>query len=324
MSIIDSKEYDFLWNNKLFSDKICLLCYGGSYAYGIERESSDVDIRGIALNSKEDILLGRDFESFEDTETDTKIYSLPKAVDLLLGCNPSIIEMLGCCYDHYFILSSVGRMLIDSRKSFLSKKCINTFNGYVSEHLNQLKTVISESDMIDDKLRSINGAMNNFDSRFGLNEFNFNIYRDGSELLIDTDLKGYPVNKFISAVSDIGSILRGYGKMKKRNRCAINHGKINKHMANLLRIYMMGIDILSTQEIRTHRSEDERHLLLSIYNGDYTEDNRPSEKFFDIFDSYKLKYENAVKSTTLPDEPDYDLVYKKLAYINESVVKGVI
>ena len=49
-------EYDFLRTDPHLVDNICLLTYGGSHAYGTNIEGSDMDIRGIALNSAEEIL----------------------------------------------------------------------------------------------------------------------------------------------------------------------------------------------------------------------------------------------------------------------------
>ena len=55
--IIKSREYDFLRNNKHLGNNIILLTVGGSHAYGLNKEGSDLDIRGCAVNSKKEILL---------------------------------------------------------------------------------------------------------------------------------------------------------------------------------------------------------------------------------------------------------------------------
>lgn len=72
------KEYDFLWSDPKLGYNIILLGLGGSYAYGTSNENSDLDIRGIALNPKSDILLGKDFGEVVNVETDTTIYSVNK------------------------------------------------------------------------------------------------------------------------------------------------------------------------------------------------------------------------------------------------------
>ena len=94
-ALIEKQEYDFLRNDPRLGDRIILLGLSGSYGYGTDREGSDIDLRGIALNGRSD-LLGLDvFEQFEDRATDTVIFSLKKIVGLLMNCNPNTIEILG-------------------------------------------------------------------------------------------------------------------------------------------------------------------------------------------------------------------------------------
>ncbi len=72
---LKANEYDFLREDKNLGDNIILLALGGSHAYGMDKEGSDLDVRGIALNSKKDVLLGTDFEQVVNVDTDTTIYS---------------------------------------------------------------------------------------------------------------------------------------------------------------------------------------------------------------------------------------------------------
>ena len=72
---LKTSEYDFLREDKNLGDNIILLTLGGSHAYGMDKEGSDLDVRGIALNSKKDVLLGTDFEQVVNVDTDTTIYS---------------------------------------------------------------------------------------------------------------------------------------------------------------------------------------------------------------------------------------------------------
>ena len=52
---LQSKQYDFLKTNPHLNKQIILLGFGGSVAYGTNNANSDVDIRGVALNSKNDL-----------------------------------------------------------------------------------------------------------------------------------------------------------------------------------------------------------------------------------------------------------------------------
>lgn len=77
-NMLKSNEYDFLRENRNLGDNTILLTLGGSHAYGMDKEGSDLDVRGVALNQKEDILLGADIEQVVDINTDTTIYSFNK------------------------------------------------------------------------------------------------------------------------------------------------------------------------------------------------------------------------------------------------------
>ena len=101
---IQTSQYDFLKTNPHLGDKIILLGLGGSHAYGTNIKTSDLDIRGCAVNSKSEILTNENFEQFVNADTDTTIYSFNKLIHLLSNCNPNTIEMLGLKPEHYLYL----------------------------------------------------------------------------------------------------------------------------------------------------------------------------------------------------------------------------
>lgn len=92
-AILQREEYDFLRTNKHLGDNILFLTIGGSHAYGTNVEGSDVDIRG-AAGSPEILGVNR-FEQVINNQTDTVIYAINKFVNLLVQCNPNVIELLG-------------------------------------------------------------------------------------------------------------------------------------------------------------------------------------------------------------------------------------
>ena len=70
-----NEEYNFLKDQKSLGDNIILLTVGGSHAYGTDVETSDLDIRGVALNSKKEILtMNCDNTPIVEKQTDTTIY----------------------------------------------------------------------------------------------------------------------------------------------------------------------------------------------------------------------------------------------------------
>ena len=132
---ITSPEYKFLKENEHLGKNIILLGLGGSYAYGTNIDTSDIDIRGVALNRKHEILTNIKFEQFVNEETDTTIYSFNKIISLLTNCNPNTIELLGLKPEHYLYISNTGHELLANKKMFLSKKSAYTFGGYATSQL---------------------------------------------------------------------------------------------------------------------------------------------------------------------------------------------
>ena len=139
LNIINSPEYDFLRTNPHLGDNIMFLTLGGSHAYGTNIEGSDIDIRGVTANSRQDILGLSNFEQVLDEQTDTTVYGFRKLISLLMNCNPNVIEMLGGKPDNYAMVSQAGKTLLDNKKLFLSKKAIYSFGGYANDQLRRLQ-----------------------------------------------------------------------------------------------------------------------------------------------------------------------------------------
>lgn len=333
---VQSSQYDFLRTSPNLGENIILLGLGGSHAYGMDKEASDLDIRGIALNPKKDILLGTDFEQVVNTDTDTTIYSINKMIQLLTSNNPNTIEILGCKPEHYLYLSDIGKELLDNRKMFLSKVCIHTFGGYSQAQLRRLENksarLIGQAQREGYILKSIENARYELKNRhFPYDESQVHLYIDkaiqegyDTEIFMDVDLKHYPLRDYTALWNELKQIVSSYNKIGKRNEKAISHDKLGKHMAHLIRLYMMCIDILEKEEIITYRT-DEHDLLISIRNGEYLDENRqPISSFYDLLNEYEKRFEYAKQNTSLPDVPDKKKINEFKAYVNERIVRGDI
>lgn len=334
--IITIPEYDFLKQNKHLRGNIILLALGGSYAYGTNKEGSDIDLRGMALNSKEEILLGKDFDEVVDRATDTTIYSFNKMLNLLSKNNPNTIEILGCKPEHYLYMSPIAKELIEHRKMFLSKICIHTFAGYANSQLRRLENkaarLVGQAENEEHILKSIQNASYDFKNRyFPYDNAEINLYIDksdrddmDSEIYMDIHLTHYPLRDWCGLWNEQKAIVSSYNKMGKRNKNAISRDKLGKHMAHLIRLYMMCIDILEKEEIITYR-EAEHDLLMDIRNGKYLDqDRQPTSDFFDILNEYEKRFEYAKKNTSLPDVPDHGKINEFRMYVNEQIVKGCV
>ena len=332
---LKSAEYDFLRTNENLGSNIILLTLGGSHAYGMDKEDSDVDVREISLNSKSDILLGADFEQVVDVDTDTTVYSFNKMIQLLTSNNPNTIEQLGCLPQHYFYLSEIGKELLDNRKIFLSQICVHTFGGYASSQLrrmsNKAARLVSQTENESYILKSIDNARYEFRNRYYPfeDDNDLKLYIDksvqegyDSEIFMDVRLNHYPLRDWTGMWNEMKTIVSSYNKFGRRNEKAVAHDKLGKHMAHLIRLYMMCIDILEKEEIITYR-EKEHDLLMNIRNGEYLDGNRqPIPEFYDLLNEYEKRFEYAKNNTSLPEKPDYKRINDFRISVNERIVKG--
>jgi hypothetical protein len=329
---LKTSEYDFLRENEHLNDNVILLGLGGSHAYGTENENSDLDIRGCALNSKQEILLGRDFGQVVDIATDTTVYSFNKLVTLLVNVNPNTIELLGMKPEQYLYVSPIGQELLDNRKMFLSKKCVYSFGGYANQQLYRLRQksahAMGQADLERHILKTLEHMQTNFNSVYSqMSDDSIKLYiddseRDGydTEIYMDVQLTHYPLRDYCNLWNELQNTVHQYNKIGKRNENAITHNKIAKHSMHLIRLYLMCLDLLENGEIVTYR-EREHELLMNIRNGKYIDSNNEvADEFYDIVDEYEKRMEYAVKNTELPDEPDYKAIDEFVASVNERVV----
>lgn len=324
-NILNMPEYSFLKENQNLDKNICILGLGGSRAYGTNLPESDIDIRGVAVRRKEDILLGNDFENFVDVNTDTTIYSFDKIIDLLTKCNPNTIELLGLDTDDYIYKNEFGELLLKNKDIFLSNRCINTFSEYALQQLYRMQQKTNAALTEEELNRHISGVLNNMskkmNDKYNLDENNVSFYLVDGKIKCNIIATQCSMEDLSGMLSEFNNTLRDYRKTSKRNEHALNHGKIAKHSMHLLRLYMMGIDLVSEGKIQTKRIK-EHDLLMDIRNGVYLDENGiPNKHFFEIVDEYKNKFENACKNSVLPDEPDIDKINTFRMEVNEKIVK---
>ena len=331
-------QYDFLRTNQHLGNNIILLGFGGSIAYGTNTKDSDVDIRGIALNSKCDLLgVGSGFEQVISNETDTVIYSFTKIVKLLTSMNPNTCEILGLRPEHYLYLSPIGQELLDNKKLFLSKRAKYSFGGYAFAQLRRLDNkaarTIEQAEREQHILNSITAATYVWPDKYGCFKTGegIKLYLDDSEqegmdkeIFMDIHLTGYPLRDYKAMWADMKNIVSDYDKIGHRNQNAIERGKLGKHMMHLVRLYLMCIDIFEKEEINTYR-ENDIPFLMDIRNGKFLDSaSQPLAEFYEMVNDYEKRLEYAVENTSLPVKPNTKAINEFLMSVNERVVKDLI
>lgn len=334
--LLRSESYNFIQSNEHLGRHVILLGLAGSYSYGTNNESSDIDIRGITLNRKSDLIGLTNFEQYTDMQTDTVIYSFTKMITLLLNCNPNTIELLGLNPEHYLYLHPLGQELLDNAHLFLSKRAIHSFGGYADAQLRRLQNALArdsypQSEKEKHIYNSVKNAMYDFRRRYEPFENGaIRIYTDKAvnpeletELYIDTTLTHYPLRDYQNIWNEMHCIVKNFDKLGKRNhKKDDNH--LNKHAMHLIRLFIMALDILEKGEIRTYR-RDEHQLLMQIRNGAYqNSDSTFRKEFYELLNDYEKRLEYAAAHTALPDEPDTNQIQEYVMSVNEKVVRGEI
>lgn len=333
--LVASPSYDFLRTDPHLGDRIMFLTLGGSHAYGTNVETSDVDIRGCAMNRASDIVGLSNFEQFINTETDTTVYAFNKLIGLLLNCNPNTIEMLGCKPEHYIYMTDAGREMIANRKMFLSKRAVYSFGGYANQQLNRLENALAR-DRVGQALkeehirRSMENSVRSFKDRYtSFDAGSITLYTDVSsredmdrEIFADISLTHFPARQFNSMMNDLHNVLGSYEKLNHRNHKK-DDAHLNKHAMHLVRLYLMCIDILEKEEIVTYR-EDDIDLLMEIRGGYYQNpDGTYCPEFFEMIDDLKNRLDYAKEHTSLPAKPNMKKIEEFVMEVNKKAI-GVI
>lgn len=326
---LNSIEYEFLRKEKSLGNNIILLTTGGSHAYGTDVETSDLDIRGITLNSKEEILTmkckDKPFENRED-EKDVTIYFLKQIINLLTNANPNVLEILGTKEEHLFICTKEGKLLKDNANIFLSKRAYASFGGYAIQQLRRLQNALARDSypQVEKEkhiLGSIEKQMMTFLDRYKqVTNDELNLYIDKSiregfeeEIFIDINLRHYPLRDLKGMYSEMSQVANDYDKLNHRNSKK-DELHLNKHAMHLIRLLITGTEILEGKGINTYR-EKERELLLDIRSSKYT-----YEQIFEMVDAYDKQFEYAKKNCNLPDTPDYEKIDELVMEINRGVI----
>ena len=262
------------------------------------------------------------------------IYSFRKMVKLLLECNPNTCEILGLDEDQYLIKTELGQELIDHTSLFLSKRAVKTFSGYAGAQLRRLQNALARDSMPQEEreqhiLRSVQNALEDFERRYGTSEKGtIRLYIDQAqtpgmdrEIFVDADYRHLPLREYNQMFTVMTNVVRDYDKIGKRNKKK-DDNHLNKHAMHLIRLFMMGINILEKGEICTRRKGKELELLLRIRSGGFLrEDGTFDREFYDILEDYERRIERAARESVLPDNPDMERVEIFVESVNRRAIE---
>ncbi len=252
----------------LLEQHTIFLALGGSQGYGIAREGSDLDLRGVCVAPLR-LSLFRSFEQYEgalpeamaelvvpriqahatasralNVKTECVIYDVAKFMRLCATANPSALEMLFVDEHDWLIDTKAWRTLHDERHRFLTKKVQQTFLSYAVAQLKKIQTHRAR--------------------------------------LIATPTPAE-------------------GRNPARAELERRHGYDTKHAMHLIRIMRMGVEALETGELRVRR--DDAKELLAIRDGAFNFD-----ELLAAATTLQESMARATSASTLPDDVNQEWV----------------
>lgn len=269
MTIHDIYKGDISWLPR----QTIFLAKGGSHAYGLNIETSDIDVRGVAVPPKEYYLgfVQRFEQMVQHRPVDLTVFGITKFFALAADCNPNIIEILWTDpADWLSVCKPYGEWMIEGREMFLSQKARHTFSGYAMAQLKRIRThrkwLLSPP-----KERPTRGG-------YGLPE----------NTVIPADVLGAieAIEKTASGVEFPPHVMEIYARERRyqaalrewqqfeswkatrnpaRAEIEARHGYDCKHAMHLVRLMRMCREILSGQGVIVKRPD--REELLAIRNG---------------------------------------------------------
>ena len=138
-----------------------------------------------------------------------------------------------------------------------------------------------------------------------------------TEVFCNIHIDKYPAREFQTLLNTLSAVVGNYEKLNHRNHKK-DDAHLNKHAMHLIRLYLMCLDILENEEIRTYR-ENDRDFLLSIRNGAFqNEDGTYRQEFFDIVSDFEKKLKYAKENTSLPAKPNMKRIEEFVMSVNKA------
>lgn len=120
-------------------DNLIMLCVGGSHAYGLDTETSDVDIRGIFKDNIDQLIGLEKIEQLQASNNDVTVYCLTKALQLIAEQNPNMQELLFVDEEEILYATEDYWKIRGQRDKFLSKLSRHKYSGYAISQLSCLR-----------------------------------------------------------------------------------------------------------------------------------------------------------------------------------------
>lgn len=110
----------------------------GSQSYGTSTPASDIDYKGVYIQSNDDILSFGYVEQINVTKDET-YYEVRRFLELLQSANPTVLELLYSPDDCVLVMEPEFELIKMNRDQFLTKQCKNSFAGYAIAQISKAR-----------------------------------------------------------------------------------------------------------------------------------------------------------------------------------------
>lgn len=110
----------------------------GSQSYGTATPESDVDYKGVYMQSVDE-LISFNYKEQIDIGKDECYYEVRRFLQLLQSANPTVLELLYSPEDCIQVKKPVFDLITKHRDKFLTKKCKLSFGGYAIAQIKKAK-----------------------------------------------------------------------------------------------------------------------------------------------------------------------------------------
>lgn len=123
----------------MIKENLIFQCIVGSQAYGTAIATSDIDCKGVYVQSLKDILLLNKYKPQVEIGKDICFYEVRRFLELLQTANPTVLELLYMPEECIQYKSRKFDLITKHRDKFLTKKCRASFAGYAIQQIKKAK-----------------------------------------------------------------------------------------------------------------------------------------------------------------------------------------
>lgn len=323
--ILKNKSYQFLTRKEFKANKICMLTKDGYSIYGIKLKDFNKHqlVKGVCLNSKTEIESGKykDFILSQNKDINSSyidIIPLNTIVDKLIKCQPEVISIFGARDKDTIIMTKEGKLLKDNIGLFLNRYNIyRSFRGFTLSSKQELEESISKIDKFTSKdkelnfIYHINKLLEESETMVkGITP----IVEEDKSILLNVNVEKCSIKDLRYTMNRISDEHAKYRHANDPN--SEGNDRIRRYAVNIIKTYLLGIDILSGNGINTYMPNP---IFDEIINNKFTH-----KEILELVNEYDERFAYASKNSDLQEYPDYNDINELVDELNRRVIENEV